>query len=68
MKKYKVQKSSGGLSTASVIQLIFIVLKLTKLINWSWWAVFIPTFISLGVCTIACAVVFIVTLIQTQRK
>ena len=42
------KKNSGGTNVLTVLQIIFIVLKLLDLINWSWWAVFIPTFISIG--------------------
>lgn len=30
-----------------VIQIVFIILKLVGVISWSWWTVFIPTFISI---------------------
>lgn len=43
------KSSSGGTSILSVLQIIFIVLKLLKLITWSWWTVFIPTWIGLGI-------------------
>lgn len=39
---------AGGVGIGGVVQVVFIVLKLCKLINWSWWLVFLPTFISLG--------------------
>lgn len=32
-----------------VLTVIFVVLKLTHVIDWSWWAVFIPEYISLGI-------------------
>ena len=43
------KSSSGGTSILSVLQIIFIVLKLLKVITWSWWTVFIPTWIGLGI-------------------
>lgn len=45
-------KSVAGTGVLDVLQIIFIVLKLTGLIDWSWWAVFIPLFISLGLVAI----------------
>ena len=42
------KKNSGGTNVLTELKIIFIVLKLLDLINWSWWAVFIPTFISIG--------------------
>lgn len=37
--------SGGGLGICSVLTTIFVVLKLTHLINWSWWWVFAPIWI-----------------------
>lgn len=38
--------SSGGLSLATILFLIFLVLKLTNYIDWSWWWVTSPLWIS----------------------
>lgn len=38
--------NSGGLSFSSALTLIFIVLKLTGVINWSWLWVLAPAWIS----------------------
>lgn len=64
----KTNKSNtgGGIGIYGVLQIIFIVLKLLKLISWSWWAVFIPTFISLGLALIAVLVALV--LCWTVRK
>jgi hypothetical protein len=40
--------SSGGISLAWVLFIIFLILKLTHVINWSWWWVTSPLWISLG--------------------
>ncbi len=37
---------SGGLSLASVLTVVFVVLKLTDNIDWSWWWVLSPLWIS----------------------
>lgn len=34
--------TSGGTSTATVVLIVFLVLKLTKVIDWSWWWVTAP--------------------------
>ena len=39
---------SGGAGTATILQVVFIVLKLIHVIDWSWWWVFAPTWISLA--------------------
>lgn len=38
--------NSGGIGFISLLQLVFITLKLTGYINWSWFWVLSPTWIS----------------------
>lgn len=40
--------SSGGIGFLGALQIVFIILKLCKVINWSWWLVLIPIYISVG--------------------
>jgi hypothetical protein len=54
------KSSSGGTSILTVLQIIFIVLKLLKVITWSWWKVFIPTWIALGLWGIIFIVLFVI--------
>lgn len=42
----------GGIGFMGCLQLIFIVLKLCKVIDWSWWAVLIPLWIDLALILI----------------
>lgn len=37
--------SGGGLGTGGVLGIVFIVLKLTHVIDWSWWWVLAPFWI-----------------------
>lgn len=39
--------SSGGVGFTGLLIIVFIVLKLTKFIDWSWWWVLSPIWISL---------------------
>jgi membrane protein implicated in regulation of membrane protease activity len=48
----------------SWLQLLFIGLKVAGIIDWSWWAVFIPTWASLGIA----ALVLLVLLIVRRRR
>lgn len=41
--------TTSGISLLGVLQIIFIVLKLCGLIDWSWWKVFIPMWVDLGI-------------------
>lgn len=43
-----------------VLFMVFLTLKLTNLIDWSWWKVCIPLFISIGL-GIICAIIEIIT-------
>lgn len=40
---------SGGISFLGLLQLAFIVLKLTNTIDWSWWWVLSPVWINFGI-------------------
>lgn len=51
--------SSSGLRLSSVLTIIFVVLKLVGVINWSWWWVFSPTLIDIGVVTLLVIVIVI---------
>lgn len=55
--------SSGGLGVLGVLQIIFIVLKVLDVISWSWWAVFIPTFIGLGIAILVFLIGIIIALV-----
>lgn len=46
MKEQNVTRS-GGIGFGSLLTIVFIVLKLTKVIDWSWVWVLAPTWISL---------------------
>lgn len=54
---------SGGLGFFGVLQVVFIVLKVTHLINWSWFWVFSPFFINLALV----ALLFLVIAVNALR-
>lgn len=61
--------NSSGLGVLGVLQIIFLVLKLTGLITWSWVLVLIPLWISLGILALlVIAVIIAVCLEQFKRK
>ena len=50
-------KTNGGIGFAGLLTIVFVVLKLTKVISWSWWwvvsPIWIPTVIAiLGIVTL----------------
>ena len=42
-------KTSGGIGFAGLLTIVFIVLKLTKVISWSWWWVISPIWIPVAI-------------------
>lgn len=43
----KNNSSSGGIGFTGLLTIVFIILKLCKVISWSWWWVLSPLWISL---------------------
>ena len=43
---------NGGASFSELLTLVFIVLKLTGVISWSWWWVLSPLWIGLGLAVV----------------
>jgi hypothetical protein len=56
MSKENTSSSSGGVGFFGLLTIVFIILKLTGFIAWSWWWVLSPALISGG------AVIFIILL------
>lgn len=50
--------SSGGIGFAGLLTIVFITLKLTGVIDWSWWWVLSPIWISLALVLTILACVF----------
>lgn len=48
MSEVRTTSGGGGLGIVSVLTIIFVVLKLTGTIAWSWWWVLSPLWISFG--------------------
>ena len=46
-------KVSGGINFAGLLAIVFIVLKLTNVINWSWWWVTSPLWIPVAITLVA---------------
>lgn len=57
--------SGGGLGVSSVLTIVFVVLKLTGVINWNWILVLSPLLIDFGVTII---VIIIWLLIKSGKE
>ena len=43
------ESKSSGLGISAVLQIVFLVLKLTRLIDWPWWLVLVPLWTDIGI-------------------
>ena len=56
--------SSGGIGFPGLLTVLFIGLKLTGHISWSWWWVLSPLWISLLLAIVILGIAFIILLLQ----
>lgn len=56
------ESSSGGIGFVGLLTILFIGLKLTNYIDWSWWWVLSPLWISFGIGLIMLIVVCVVVM------
>ena len=50
---------------ASILAIVFVVLKLTNNVDWSWWWVLSPLWVPLGIIVILFAVIFILLFVKS---
>lgn len=53
--------NSGGIGFAGLLAIVFIVLKLCKVIDWSWWWVLCPLWAGLAIALIVFILVIIIS-------
>jgi hypothetical protein len=57
--------SSGGIGFVGILTILFIALKLTGYISWSWLLVLSPLLISAGIGVLVAIVIFIIAAIKS---
>lgn len=57
-------RGSGGVGFCGLLTVAFIVLRLTEVIDWSWWWVLAPVWIPLAILVVVLVVGLIVVLVQ----
>ena len=62
----QVSSSSGGIGFVGMLTVLFIALKLTRVIGWSWWWVLSPLWISTALATVLFAVAFLVIYLREK--
>lgn len=56
--------SSGGVGFAGLLTILFIALKLTHVIDWSWWWVLAPVWIGFALVALVLLVVGVVAAVK----
>ena len=62
-----MEKESGGIGFVGVLQITFVVLKLCKVIDWSWWWVLSPIWISTALAILVVLIGIIVIYVRDKR-
>ena len=52
--------SAGGLGIGTILFIVFLILKLTGVIDWSWWLVTAPLWIPIGIVCICLIILGII--------
>lgn len=60
--------SSGGIGFVGLLTIAFIVLKLTKVIDWSWWWVLSPIWITIALCVIVVVAFLVFGVLKGGRR
>lgn len=60
--------SSNSIGFTTLLLLVFIILKLCKVIEWSWWWVLSPLWISLLLILVVLAGIAVAVLLQAKSK
>jgi len=62
------QTTSGGIGVCGLLGIAFIVLKLCKVINWSWWWVTAPFWIPAGIAILCFVIAGIILAIAEKDE
>jgi hypothetical protein len=62
-----MEKESGGIGFVGVLQITFVALKLCKVIDWSWWWVLSPIWISTALTILVVLIGIIVIYVRDKR-
>ena len=63
----KGNSSSGGVGFGGLLTIVFIVLKLTDVIDWSWWWVLSPIWIAVAFVLLILSIAGIVAVVSAGR-
>ena len=60
------ESSSGGVGLTGLLTVAFIVLKLTHVIDWSWWWVLSPLWIGFALAAVVLAVALLIAVVAER--
>lgn len=60
-KESVILKKESGIGFVGILQIAFIVLKLCKVIDWSWWLVLAPLWLDIAVIIVVSLIISILT-------
>jgi hypothetical protein len=66
-KKIKINMENTGISLTMVLFIVFLILKLTNNIDWSWWWVTSPLWIGLAIVIAVLLIVGLITFISERN-
>ena len=58
---------NGGVGFFGLLQVVFIALKVAKVIDWSWWLIFLPTWINIGIIIIVIFIIVVAAIINARK-
>jgi hypothetical protein len=61
------QVANGGVGFVGLLTLLFITLKLTHVIDWSWWWVLSPIWINIILGIILILIIVAIAILRTRR-
>lgn len=59
---------TGGIDVVGVLGVVFVVLKLTGLIDWSWWLVTLPFWVGFVIVLVVFIFAFIFSILRILKK
>ena len=68
MSNKKETSANGGIGFIGVLTIVFIVLKLLNVIDWSWWWVLSPLWISFGLSILVIVIIVIIAIISVYKE
>ena len=62
-----MKTTTKGIDSTEALQLMFIYLKLTEVIDWSWWFIMMPTIAVIGIVGLT-IIVKIISEVKKEKK